>query len=506
MRRLSAEEIRRARQGQVQPGPAPRPRRQPVATSAAPAPQRQRRSLKRLAVIGVPLVLLALAAAYVVPLALRAHEAAGKIFVPPPPRIAAAATGTSTSPPVPTRNAQGTPVPPPQSYATTAPIALPSWDKKERINILLLGADSNAARRDEGEPPLSDTIIVMTIDPATKTVGMLSIPRDLYVNIPGVGMDKINAAYSNGELSNITGPGLVQATIEQNFGITIHYFVEIDLEGFQKLVDTLGGVTLDVTAPLKDDEYPGQSYNYTRILYHTGFQHMDGATALSYVRSRHDDSDFGRGARQQAFLKAFREQAVSLDLITKAPQLISNLGDTVRTDLSPTDVLKLAQLATSIPNGNIHSYNLLDATSVQYNPGQPYYLIPDWDKVHATLAQMMPGGTDAPAAAAPTVEKPDLSARVLVLNGTHVDKLAARASSKLSEIGFQSVSVAQAPDAGQHPASIIYDSSGDTPTSRLVAQTLGLPSSSIQQADAAQLGTNQIVVVLGDDAPPNVGN
>ncbi|HEU5424605.1 MAG TPA: LCP family protein [Nitrolancea sp.] len=484
-----------------------RPRRQPVAMAAAPAPalRRRRRSLKRAAIIGVPLLLLALVAAYVVPLALRAHDAAGKIFVPPPPRIAAAATGASTAPPVATRNAQGTPVPPPQSYATTAPIAMPSWDKKERINILLLGADSNAARRNEGEPPLSDTIIIMTIDPATKTVGMLSIPRDLYVNIPGIGSDKINSAYSNGELSNITGPGLVQATIEQNFGITIHYFVEIDLEGFQKMVDTLGGVTLDVTAPLKDDEYPGQSYNYTRILYHTGLQHMDGATALSYVRSRHDDSDFGRGARQQAFLKAFREQAVSLNLITKAPQLISNLGDTVRTDLSPTDVLKLAQLATSIPNGNIHSYNLLDATSVQYSPGQPYYLIPDWDKIHAILGQMMPGGGGTPGAA-PTVQTPDLSARVLVLNGTHVDKLAARASSKLSEIGFQSVSVAQAPDAGQHPTSIIYDVSGDTPTSRLVAQTLGLPSSSIQKADAAQLGNNQIVVVLGDDAPPKVGN
>ncbi len=423
---------------------------------------------------------------------MKARSAYQKIFVTSVPR------------PVVTVNASGTPVIVPQA---TQAVQLPDWNKKERINILLLGADTNAARRAQGEVPLSDTIIIATIDPATKKVGLLSIPRDLLVEIPGVGKDKINAAYSNGSLTSITGPGLVRATIEYNFNIKIDYYAVVDFAGFQKIVDTLGGVTLDVPAPIKDDQYPGEQFNYTRIVFHSGLQHMNGIQALRYVRTRHDDNDFARGMRQQQLLTALRQQSLSLGLITKAPDLIAQLGDTIRTDLPPSDVLKLAKLGTEIKSSDIKSYNLLDATTSQWNPGQPYYLIPNWTKIHDLLNQMMPQSSQSVSAGSPqpTVEQPNLRAKVLVENGTFVNKLAATSSSKLNDNGFLNVSIAQATNAGNYPASKVIDYSGNLSTARSIAQTLGLPASSVQSGNPAQANGEDVVVILGNDAPNTQG-
>src|SRR5690606_39902762 len=131
-------------------------------------------------------------------------------------------------------------------------------------------------------------------------VGMMSIPRDLLVTIPGLGEEKINAAYSAGEESGVTGAGLVRATVEYNFNIPIHYVAEVDFEGFQRIVDTLGGVTIDVPAPIKDDEYPGEQFNYTRIYFHTGLQHLDVNTARRFARTRSDDTHFIRGLLSHA--------------------------------------------------------------------------------------------------------------------------------------------------------------------------------------------------------------
>jgi polyisoprenyl-teichoic acid--peptidoglycan teichoic acid transferase len=455
-------------------------------------PTSKRRSRKKVALIATPILLIALAAALIAPTLMKARSAYQKIFVTSVPRV------------VVTQNAEGTPVIVP---GATQSAQLPDWDKKERVNILLLGADTNASRKAEGEVPLSDTIIIMSIDPATKKVGMLSIPRDLLVEIPGVGQDKINAAYSNGELSSVTGPGLVRATIEYNFGIKIDYYAVVDFAGFQKIVDTLGGVTLDVSAPIKDDQYPGEDFNYTRVIFHTGLQHMSGQQALRYVRTRHDDNDFARGNRQQQLLTALRQQSLSLGLITQAPQLISQLGDTIRTDLPPSDALKLAKLGTEINSSNIQNYSLLDATTSQWDAGQPYYLIPDWDKVHAILNQMMPQTATPTSAATPSasVEQPNLRAQVLIENGTFVNKLAATSSAKLNDNGFLNVSVAQAAAAGNYPTSQVIDYSGNLATARLIAQALGLPASAVKTGDPSQANGQDVVVILGNDAPTTQG-
>jgi LCP family protein required for cell wall assembly len=379
---------------------------------------------QRLALFGIPAVIVAVAAAvFLGPVLFQTWRAYGKIFV------------NARSHRV-MLNAQGTPVIDPNSAAVSA-----NWDKK--VNIVLLGADTSPDRRKEGEIPLSDTIILVSVDPLSKQIGLLSIARDLLVTIPGVGKDKINAAYSNGELSQLTGPGLVEATIEYNFGIPIHYFAEVDFEGFKKIVDTLGGVTFDVPAPIKDEEYPSEANNYTRVYFATGLQHLDGKTALRYVRTRHDDNDFARGLRQQQLLRALRQQAVDRNLLPKASQLISALGDTVRTDLQPTDLLKLARLGSEITEGDIRSYSILDALTEQSSPGQPYYLIPDWDKIHLVLQQMMPDVTTSvqPTPSIQSVAKPVRDTPILVENATQQEKLAARAAIKLREQSFINVTV-----------------------------------------------------------------
>ena len=455
-----------------------------------------------MALVGAPLLLLIVVGVMVGDVLLNARAAYQSIFVPSAPR------------PVVTVNAQGTPVIVPN---VTAAAEQPDWTGKARINILLLGADTNQARKASGEPALSDTIIIASIDPVARTVGMMSIPRDTLVPIPGVGNDKINAAFSNGELSAITGPGLVRATVEYNFHIPIQYYAQVDFAGFEKIVDTLGGVTVDVPAPLKDDQYPGQAFNYTRVYFHTGLQHLDGVTALNYVRTRHDDNDFARGDRQRQVLVALRQQGVKLNLLPKASELIAELGNTVRTDIPPGDLLRLARLGTEIHTADIKSYSLLPALTEDNSP-LGYYLIPDWAKVAQIVNQMIPPAppptpTPAPTATAAPASTPvqsagqsaggqsDLGARILVENGTHVDKLAARSATKLGDAGFTDVTTAQAADAGQHPTSQVISYSPNLATARLVAQTLGLPASAVVAGDPARANGYAVVAMLGDDAP-----
>ncbi|HEX7102107.1 MAG TPA: LCP family protein [Nitrolancea sp.] len=361
--------------------------------------KRRRWTMKKVVLIATPVLLLTLTAAFLVPVLLAAHTAYSQIFVTPIPHlhvvlnaqgtpVIADATATTPTPTVVAQVAatSGASFATPVAVATTDPVdALPNWDGTGRVNILLLGSDSRGAN----EVARSDTMILVTVNPETKQVGMLSIPRDLLVSIPNYGQDKINAAYAYGSQTSYTGAGLAVATVEYNFGVTINYFAEVDTFGMASIIDTLGGVTLDVDAPIKDDEYPGAGNNYMRVLFHTGLQHMNGTQAVQFARTRHDDNDFARGNRQQQLLRALQEQGIDLNLVSKARELLTELGNTFRTDLSPTQVLALAKLGSKITPNDIHSYNLLSATTVSFAPGQPYYLLPNWDAIHQILNEMM---------------------------------------------------------------------------------------------------------------------
>ncbi len=513
--RLDAGEVRNARQGKgkAQPQPAAAaatPAEQPPSDQPnlrpipKPEPVGRRWTGKRLAFIGIPLILLVASGAIVLPVLWKAHQAANKIFVTPPPKfdIVPNAQGTPEivlhPTTVPTPQQQGQAQPTPTQYVDT----IQSWTGTDRINILLLGVDD---RGDTTAPPRSDTMILVSIDPSSKTVGMVSIPRDLLVTIPGYGDDKINAAYPYGSEAEITGPGLAEATVQYNFHVKIDYYAEVNFTGFQKIVDTLGGVTLDVPTPLKDDEYPGALNNYTRVLFHTGLQHMDGESALQYARTRHDDNDFERGNRQQQVLRALRAQGTQLGLITKAPTLIGELGDTVRTDLSLTQTLSLAKLATQIDSSNIHSYSLLPAIT-ESNTAAGYYLIPDWPAINQIMNQVMGAGaagaaTPTVADITPTTTAPNYDASVLVQNATQVNRLASNSSDILTAAGFTNVTPTQASDSSGRDRSSVVDYSGNLATAQRVAEVLNLPSSVVSEGDPQDAGSYDVVVTLGGDAP-----
>ena len=259
---------------------------------------------------------------------------------------------------------------PESSFVGTAvpnvPIA--PWDGKERLNILLIGAD------EQGGGHNTDTLIVVSIDPVTKQVAMFSLPRDTVdVAIPAgparrvwgrAYSGKINSFFANNRKRSDLWPGndrtrgynALKTVIGELYGLDIKYFVEVNFEGFAKVVDAVGGVTINVQIPVSDDRFPGQSGQLMRLYIPTGIQHMTGPQALRYARSRHSSTDFDRGQRQQRVLLSLREQADPQALIPRLPDLIAALKKTVRTDVPLDQMDELLGLASQVDTKNIRSY------------------------------------------------------------------------------------------------------------------------------------------------------
>jgi LCP family protein required for cell wall assembly len=227
-----------------------------------------------------------------------------------------------------------------------------------RVNILLLGSDTD--QKFQGSY-IAQTDIVVTIDPSSKTVGMLSIPRDFFINVPGYGMHKLDEAYGLG------GVALSRETIEQDFGIPINYYAWVGLDGFIKVIDEVGGVDVDVQHPIVDDNYPddvgkmaNDPYAVKRLYLSPGPQHLDGPTALEYVRSRHADlvGDFGRSARQQQVLSALKTKLANPDIFNKLSAIANDLKGYLKTDMQLPDVLKLMNFARSLDPNKIDKLTL----------------------------------------------------------------------------------------------------------------------------------------------------
>lgn len=261
---------------------------------------------------------------------------------------------------------------------TATPEPLPDWNGTDPVHILLLGVDTRPSETEEGR---SDTMIVVRVDPVVNRVDMFSIPRDLVVAIPGFADGvKVNSAYPWGELYEVNGggPALVSQTIELNFGIPIDYYATVDIPGLENIVDTLGGVVIDGDSQLKDDQYPTEDYGFTRAYFPAGLQRLNGREAVQFARTRHADGDFERSSRQQQLLLALREQVLSTELISKLPDLITELGDSIRTDLSPRQALSLASLAQDIDRSDIWVHSITPYTFASVTD-QGWFLIGDWD-------------------------------------------------------------------------------------------------------------------------------
>jgi polyisoprenyl-teichoic acid--peptidoglycan teichoic acid transferase len=254
----------------------------------------------------------------------------------------------------------GPPAVPTMIFGQPTPTLIPTtepWEGTERINILLMGID-----RRPGEAFISrtDSMMLISIDPETNSASILSIPRDLYVLIPGHGRDRINTAFVYGSAGNnpIGGAALAMQTVEYNLGVRVNHYVLVDFSAVINGINALGGIDVYVPRDLNDPTYPDMDYGFDPLFIAAGWQHMDGALALKYARTRHVDNDFGRAQRQQQVILAAREKALGLGLatmISRAPVLYQQLEQGIRTDLSLDQIIRLTTTTSDIPSENIQS-------------------------------------------------------------------------------------------------------------------------------------------------------
>jgi LCP family protein required for cell wall assembly len=353
------------------------------------------------------------------------------------------------------------------------------------INILLLGSD----KRPNAGTWRTDSMIVVSVDTVNNMVRMLSIPRDLWVNIPGHGFNRINTADLWGELAKKGGgPDRVKQTIHQNLGIPIHYYVRVDFQGFMDIIDMVGGVTIDVDCPLPD------------IKLEAGVHHMDGKQALRYARSRKSTNDFDRARRQQKVLVALWEQALTMDLIPKLPELWRTTSGAFQTDLPLSQVINLAYVGVQLRPQQIMNKSI-GASHVQswVTPQGAMVLLPRQDKIKQLLdAYYAPVQPEQVA----TVDR----VRVRVLNGTQRKEIEALAAAALKRSGVQIVGTGKAErqDYGQTQIQVLR---GSIEAAQKVASDLSVPASAIQDlttsgAQPDPANPVDILVILGRDYNP----
>jgi LCP family protein required for cell wall assembly len=204
-------------------------------------------------------------------------------------------------------------------------------------SILILGVDS---RGQEGWQARADSIMLAGIRPRFLQVGLLSIPRDLSLNVPGYGMQRVNVTHVLGEMEGPGGgPELMRAALAENFGVTVDRYVRLDFDGFVALIDAVGGVTIDVEQPLIDYNYPTEDFAVTTVEFAAGQQHMDGARALIYARTRYADDDYQRTRRQQQVVTALLGKLI---LPWNWPGAVVTLNNYVDTNLNVWDLVVLA--------------------------------------------------------------------------------------------------------------------------------------------------------------------
>ncbi len=380
---------------------------------------------------------------------------------------------------------------------------VPSWNGVERVTVLLLGIDE---RHQETGPFRTDTMLVLTVDPVAKTAGILSIPRDLWVTIPTMDTEgKINTAHFLGDAYNYPGggPALAVETVKQELGIPIDYYVRFNFDSFETVVNAIGGVDICVPETIDDPEYPAfDNYGFDPLHIDKGCQHMDGALALKYARTRHTGTDFDRAKRQQQVILAVRDKVTKQNLLpqlaAQAPTLLNELQKSIRTDMSLDQMIQLAKLATQIDPKNIKQATIDESMVAVYNtPTDPpqNVLVPLRDKIRELRDQFfnsVPTASPSGTATALTAS----SARIRLENGTQIGGLAARTSDRLTAQGFDVVEVASA-DRFDYTQSQIISYSADTSAAEAVAQTLGLPASSLVTSPA--MSTVDLTVILGED-------
>ena len=403
------------------------------------------------------------------------------------------------------------PTPEPSPVGSAVPnVPIAPWDGKERLNVLLIGAD------EQGGGHNTDTLIVVSIDPVTKKVAMFSLPRDT-VDVPippGPARrvwgrsyaGKINSFFANNRRRADLWPGndrtrgynALKTVLGEFYGLDIKYFVEVNFDGFKKVVDAVGGVTINVQIPVSDDRFPGETGQLVRLYIPTGIQHMTGAEALRYARSRHSSTDFDRGQRQQRVLVSLREQADPQNLIPRLPDLIAALKKTVRTDVPLDQMDELLGLASQVDTKNIRSYVFAPPLYARDTYPNPPGVIPNIERIKEAVKKAFKGD---PAEEALRQTLAAEGANVWVLNGTKEQRRGANLAGYLDYRGLAASAPRQKPE-GKVPANtriVVYNGAEATmpETIAYLEKTLGVTAT--MKSDPAI--RTDVVITIGTKTP-----
>ncbi len=386
----------------------------------------------------------------------------------------------------------------PQSFYAPpyAPDPVPNLIDNQTATFLLLGSDKRPGQKYFR----TDTIIIAAVRPSAGQVTLISVPRDLYVYIPTIGMDRVNAAYEYGQMHQYPGGGtaLLKDTILYNLGIRIDHLAIVDFDGFRRIVDTLGGLDVPVFCAYTDWRLidpsldPENENNWALYTVGPGVVHMDGDLALWYARSRKKSDDFDRGRRSQEVIRALYTRAMQTNAISKIPQLFNDFSSAVITDLGLDGILKLAPLALHLNNADIRSYYIgRDDVTSWMTPGGASVLLPNALSIQSKLQQALSPSAVIVEQAALTVE---------VRNGTTNTAWDALAAERLNYAGYNTRLAPS--DRLDYANSLLYDLAAVSDPNRVssLLAILGLPSSAFVSAPT-QSDINYVVIIGADYQP-----
>ena len=394
-----------------------------------------------------------------------------------------------------------------QSSSAAALITPEPWDGKSRVTILVMGLDYRDWQA--GDTPHSDTMMLLSIDPVTKAASMLSLPRDLWVNIPGFGYGRINEAYFDGEANKLPGggPELARQTVEQFIGVPVQYYAVIEFNAFIRIIDELGGVQVKPDQPVKIERLEG---GYQEYLEAGKTYTLDGEMALAYIRERHTEGgDIDRARRQQEVILSVRNRILKFDqlpeLIAKAPALYQELSSGIYTNLSLQEAIQLGMLALELDTSQIKrgiiDYEMVIPTK---SPDGEAVLKPIPDKIRVLRDELFAtGGSISPMAtpAVGTTLVKDEAARVVIWDGSGMAGLGDRTADFLRTQGINVIQVADA--GGYSPATKIEIFNGKPNTVAYLSQLMGVASANIWNTYDPSAGLDIRVTLGGDWAQNN---
>lgn len=389
--------------------------------------------------------------------------------------------------------------------ATIDPAAQYIWNDPRRFTLLLLGIDQRRSVQEPG-PYRSDTMIVVSVDPIKKSAGVLSIPRDLWVSIPGFKQGRINTANSLGDSSGYPGggPALAAETVRQVLGIPIDKYLLINFDVFTTLVNTIApsGVEVCVKELIDDPDYPDAGYGTIAVRFEPGCQILDAERLLQYARTRATQgSDFDRAARQQEVLRALRETVLNVGGITnfigQAPTLWSELTGSFTTNMTLDEILRLGTLVQEIPRENIH-FGQIDNLYVDLattNTGEQVLLLKT-NAVRLLLQQVFNPEDDLTISDLRSRADSE-KATIAVFNNTDVAGLAGQTRDWLAGRGVNVNSVGN-PPTPNNADTVIQVYTGKIWTAKYLAALMGLPPERVRPG-ADGITTDDIAIVVGPD-------